>query len=106
MTVLVEQGIPGTAIYLAITVWAALRLKRLKALDRAHLPASLGLYRAAIGGALASILVAGQIADFLRLEVTIWCIVMLLVVSRLAKDAVHSGTEPAVISREIVTEPR
>jgi O-antigen ligase len=104
MTVLVEQGIVGTVIYLAIIVWSAVRLKRLKALDRVQLPTSLGFYRAAIGGALVSLFVAGQFADLLRLEVAIWCLVLLVAVTRFAKEAMPSGSDRAEISTGFSTE--
>ena len=88
MSLIVEQGIIGTAIYIAMAAWALLRLLQLKARDSSGLPASLGLYRAAIGGSLANLFVTGQFADFLRLEITIWLLVLLVIVSQLAQDAV------------------
>ena len=101
MTVLVEQGIPGTIIYIVLAAWAAIRLRKLKSWDSRDPPTSLGLHRAAIGGALTSILVAGQFADYIKLEVTIWCIVLLVVISRLTKDAISNESDVATVRSEI-----
>ena len=84
MTVIVEQGIIGTMIYAALALWVAGTLLRLKSLDVWHTQHSLAIYRTGIGAALVSLFVGGMFADYLRLEITIWCLVLLVAVSRLA----------------------
>lgn len=91
MSLVVEQGIIGTTTYLLLAAWIALKLRWLKKLDRLGLPTSLGLYRAAIGGSFVSLFVAGQFADFLRLEIAVWCLALLVIVLHLAKVAVGDG---------------
>lgn len=91
MSLIVEQGIIGTTIYVLIILWVALKLRWLKKADRLGSPSSLGLYRAALGGAFVSLFVAGQFADFLRLEITVWCLALLGIVLHLTEAAVRDS---------------
>lgn len=93
MAVLVDQGFPGLLLYVIGVLWVAKTLHRLKMLDRLDLPAELGLYRAAIGAALAAAFVSGQFSNFLKAEVQIWLIALLAVVWSLAQSAVVESTD-------------
>lgn len=106
MSLIVEQGIVGSALYGMLMLWAMYRLVRMKALDRYGLPPSLGLYRAAIGGALANMAVAGMFFDALRLEVTIWFVILLVIVSQLANEAIAKVEQGAPVAAPEETGPR
>jgi O-antigen ligase len=105
MTLLVEQGILGAMMYFSLMIWAAIRIIRLKSLARKRNSDSLGLMICAIGGALASLLVAGQFADLLRLEVTIWCLVLLAIVSQNAANDRSGASKLEVKSENSIKPP-
>ncbi len=98
MSLLVEHGIPGLLLYLAVIIWALQTLRRLRAPPGQELSQELELYRTVVGGALVSVLCAGMFADYLKAEVLYWCLALVAVISELARrDApVTSETEPAV----------
>ncbi len=85
LAVLVEQGIPGALMFLAAVLWAARSLLRLRRADKAGLPATLGAYRAAAGAGLVVVLVAGLFVDYLKAEVQVWCLAILLSLERIVE---------------------
>ena len=103
MSAFVEQGIPGAVMWLWLWLWIALALRRAKergtdadATERATLAA-------AIGGGLAMVFVAGQFVDYLKVEIQLWLLVLLVVVLQLRRSAategataVAPGTKPAL----------
>ena len=72
LTALVEQGLPGAAMYTALLGWlvaAALRIRRLGKLHHDHELTTLG---ASLCAALVVVFVAGTTADYLTKEVQFW----------------------------------
>ncbi|MBR9912437.1 MAG: hypothetical protein GYB33_19015 [Gammaproteobacteria bacterium] len=84
MAILGEQGIPGAIIWLGLMFWVWRTLVRLKALDKQGLPEEFAMYRAAFGGALIVVAVAGLFSNYFRAEVQVWALVSLLILERLA----------------------
>jgi O-antigen ligase len=74
---LVDQGVPGAVLLLSLYAWAFFTVRRLRRLDGLGLPAQLGLHRAALGAALASLVVSGLFLNLLKTEVQIWLIALL-----------------------------
>lgn len=95
MAVLVDQGYPGLLAYLALHIWAGIILLRLRSLDKRGLPEQLGLYRAAIGAALSACFLSGQFSNFLKAEVQIWLLALLVVVAQLSERAVEKHEQSA-----------
>jgi len=93
MTVLVDQGILGILIVSVLCAAVISSLRRLKAMDRKNLSNRLGLYGTMLGGALASILAAGMFAQYIKAEVLIWCIGLLVILNRLAAEDVKRSGE-------------
>lgn len=106
MTLLVEQGLIGFGIFFGCCWWAVKRLREVKLMDRDGLPDSLGLLNAAIGGALTCIFVSGQFADLLRLEVIIWCLMLLVIVLRLSRSALKVDAVPGSTGKHKYTGNR
>ncbi len=77
MSVIAEHGIIGLIIWLSLLWWIWRSLLRLKALDASGLPETYGTCRAAIGGALTCVLVAGLFTDYLKSEVWVWSLALL-----------------------------
>lgn len=98
MSVLVDQGLPGIVLLTVLGVSVVRILRRLTKMDATGLPPNLGLYRAMIGGALATAFGAGMFAQNLKAEVLIWNLALLAAVWDLAK---HSSPvkDPAVAKR-------
>ena len=74
---LVDQGVPGAILLLSLYYWVGLSLLRLKRLDAQGLPPLLGIYRAAIGTALASCFISGLFLNLLKLESQVWLLALL-----------------------------
>jgi hypothetical protein len=82
---LVDQGFPGAILLMSLYFWVGLSLIRLRRLDTQGLPELLGIYRAALGTALASCFVSGLFLNLLKTEVQVWLLALLaslVVVSR------------------------
>lgn len=75
-TALVEQSIPGAAVYFVFILWGLRAVFRIRARQRVdvamHLP-----YGGAAAAALAVVLVAGLFTDYLMAEVQIWMAALL-----------------------------
>jgi len=114
MSVLVDQGLPGILLF-SLIAWTCLKLLvRLKWMDKEGLPLEFGLYRTMIGGALGTVIGAGMFAQYLKAEVLVWCIVLLVVLWRLclqeqeriqeeqsrAQSAPASTRAPALVKRQ------
>jgi len=93
MAVLVDQGIPGAILFIALHIWGVISLLRLKFLDKLGLPVSLAIYRAMLGTALASLFVSGQFLNLLKAEVAIWLIALLAVLNNLCYKAIPIETQ-------------
>ena len=77
MAILVDQGIPGTLIFILLALWAAARLLYLRSLDKAGLPPMLGALRASVGASLVAYIVSGLFVNLLKSEVALWLMAML-----------------------------
>jgi O-antigen ligase len=91
MSTLVDQGFVGTLLYLGMVLYAWRALRRLRKLDAQGLPASLGTYRAAAGGALMAVFAAGMFASYLKAEVQIWCLAMVPALLEIAQRTLAAG---------------
>jgi O-antigen ligase len=96
MTTLVEQGIPGMALFVWLSLWTLLAILRMRRLDAHHGDPNLTTLAGAIGGALAVIFVAGNTADFLLAEVQFWLFATLVSILHFA--AMRSTGERPVAS--------
>jgi hypothetical protein len=96
MTALVEQGIPGAALFVWLTLWTLLALLRLRGLEVQNGDPNLMTLTGAIGGALAAIFVAGNATDFLLAEVQFWLFATLVSILHFA--AIGSTGERPVAS--------
>ena len=85
--ILVGQGIPGGICLIAIFIWIARELIRLKSLDSRGLSIELGLYRAAIGGSLTAYFVSGQTGNYLKAEIWVWLIALLAALSAISVNS-------------------
>ena len=85
LSVLVEQGVPGALLFFAAVIWTVNALRRLRKLDAVGFPPTLGAYRAAAGAGLVVVLVGGLFVDYLKVEIQIWCLAILLSLLRIAE---------------------
>lgn len=77
LTALVEQGLLGAFLYLAMWLWVIRTLIKLKAAFKADEDPERLVITAAIGGALIMVFVAGQFVDYLKAEIQVWCMILL-----------------------------
>ena len=91
LAVLVDEGIFGLIILVALLGWSTVRLCSLKRLDRYGLPASIGTYRAGIAAGLIAYIVAGQFGNFITAEVGIWLLAMVAATDALPSVQVCRG---------------
>lgn len=90
LSVLIDQGLPGIALFALLAVTVIKMLRKLKVMDSQGLPENLGLYRTMIGGSLFAIIGAGMFAQYLKAEVQIWSLVLLVILWQLAHSAVST----------------
>ena len=99
MTLLVEQGLPGAAFYILWLLW----LMRISLLLRKRLREETGLMPYAFAGALAclgAIVVGDQFVDYLKFEIRVWFIAILLVLVRLTEPELTRRLESEVPALE------
>ena len=92
MTIVVEHGIPGIVLMVALFCWMVVKLQSMKSLDKAGLPFEYGLCRAGVGAAMGSLLVAMQFVDYMRVETVMWCVILVAVLAKLLPAAVTSAS--------------
>ena len=85
MSMLVEHGAPGAAIYLIMLILIAKRVQMLFSRIR-HTPGFVAAMLPAVAGSLAAIFVADMFVPYMRFEVRIWFICLLLVLWRFQND--------------------
>lgn len=95
MTALVEQGAPGAVIFAGFWIWAYRTCGRLKRTQEGKNTQAVNLV-AAIGGALAAVLVSGMFVDYLKAEVQVWFFALLaslsaILASRISRPAATTG---------------
>lgn len=89
MSVLVDQGIPGVLIA-AVGGFAVLgALRRVGRFDANRSHPELGLMRAAICASLASIFVSGMFTNYLKAEVLLWMMALLVSLTQLVERMEH-----------------
>jgi len=86
LTLLVEQGVVGGAFAVLFVIWLIRTSLRLRNCVPTHATVLLGVYPAAFA-ILTAVLVADVFVDHLKMEVRIWYIAVLLVISSLAKNS-------------------
>ena len=91
MTLLVEQGVPGAAFYFAYLIWSYRTLARTWRLSRTN-AGFLGAVFPAVAAVLGSIFIGDMFVDFLKHEVRIWFIALLVVVAELLRKHVPEVT--------------
>jgi len=91
MTALVEQGIPGIVLFVALIWWAFRTLQKIRRSDP-DFQSGLAPYQAAIGGALAAVLVSGMFADYLKMEIFYWNIALIAVLFDIVKRRDLAGS--------------
>ena len=77
MTALVEHGIVGAVLYVWLTLWGAMAIVRVKALQRRGVSAELTGPAAACCAGIAVVWSAGQFTDYLHAEVQFWLLAAL-----------------------------
>ncbi|MCZ6771965.1 MAG: O-antigen ligase family protein [Proteobacteria bacterium] len=85
LSVLVDQGIPGIIMALAMILVVLSLIRKFKKLDDQGLSRELGLYRAAIGATLAAVLTSGMFTNYLKAEIQLWSLALLVAVYELGK---------------------
>jgi O-antigen ligase len=83
MSLLVEQGLPGAALYILLAMWvfkSTLELRRRLRVDSGILSQSC----AAVAAALAAIFVGDLFVDYLKLEVRTWLLALLMALIKLS----------------------
>ncbi|MGQ0652117.1 MAG: O-antigen ligase family protein [Betaproteobacteria bacterium] len=96
MTVLVEQGVPGVILFFALVFWVASTLLRLRSKAIREDDALLMIHAGAIAGVLAVVFVGGLFADFAKVEVQIWMIALLAVISQAQRAGVVTAARETV----------
>lgn len=85
MTTLVDQGVPGIVLALAACIAVLRAARELNRNQRATDNTSIGFYRAAICSSLASIFVSGMFTNYLKAEVQLWMIALLVACVHIAQ---------------------
>jgi hypothetical protein len=85
MSILVEQGLPGMAVFAGLGLWFIGAMARLRSLARAGTDDFASITGAGIAAALAAVVVSGLFVDYIKAEVQIWCAALLSVLLWLAR---------------------
>ena len=85
LTVLVDQGIPGITLLVIGLFSMAGTMIRLKRLDSCGPNATLALMNAAICGSLVAVAVSGMFTNYLKAEVQLWLIALLVASSEIVR---------------------
>lgn len=98
MTMLVDHGIPGAILYLAMLAWLFTTIRKLgwEARRRDGFPA---LVLPGLAAVMVAITVAEQFGQYPRLEVRIWFISLIIAYSQLLRQAYASDVSPALEAR-------
>jgi len=99
MTTLVEQGIPGAALFVWLTLWTLLALLRMRGLEMQHGDPNITTLAATIVSALAVIFVTGNTADFLLAEVQFWLFATLVSILQFATMGSTGANGPSQAAR-------
>lgn len=80
MSVVVEQGLPGVAIFGGLGLWFIAAILRMRRLARAATDEFTSIMGAGVAAALMAVVVSGIFVDYVKAEVQIWCAALLSVV--------------------------
>jgi len=92
MSLLVEQGVIGALMYFSLALWAAFKVFSVARLVK-NTQGDLSSYFPAIAGVVVITIVGDLFVDYLKLEVRIWFIALLLIVARMAREQ-STATQP------------
>ncbi len=95
MAILVDHGFPGAVIFVVFLVWVVGFLWRLNLLAKKTPNLQLHLYAAAIGPALIACFTAGQFTNFLKAEVQVWLVALMVVLYNLCSESVAENRDVA-----------
>ena len=90
LAVLVDQGIPGVILYLALLVWVAVSLIRLRPAVFTGTHKNLSVFRGALASSFAVVLVSGQFINLLKFEMTVWLFAILAVLQSFPRESISS----------------
>ncbi|HXX74404.1 MAG TPA: O-antigen ligase family protein [Nitrospiraceae bacterium] len=90
MAVLVDQGLPGAIMFILLITWFTVSFVHLKSLDDKGLAPLLGMYRVALGCSFVSWFVAGQFSNFMKAEVWIWILALLVALTRVSHESIKN----------------
>jgi O-antigen ligase len=103
LTALVEQGLEGAILYVALVIWIIRAGARMRRQNGTNSDPELTSLAAAITGALTVVIVSGNTADFLLVEVQFWMLALLAsaLAFKGAADRAPAGDQkkPAPIGR-------
>jgi O-antigen ligase len=91
---LVEQGVPGAALFLALVVWLLATIWRVRGMRRREDDPELVMLAAGLCAGLVVVLVAGLATDYLVTEVQFWLFALLVSAMRLLQTANRPAAEP------------
>lgn len=86
MAVLVEQGIPGSLLFISLQCWIWITLFKLKSSLKRNQNNILSCYIAATGTSLMAVFVCSQFISAMNAEVQFWLIALLAVLIKLEKE--------------------
>ena len=95
MTTLVEQGVPGAAMFIALVLWLAVASWRVRSWNGPRDDPELTTLAASICGALVVVFVAGIATDFLLAEVQFWMFAAAVCAIQMRQALVSPATQPA-----------
>ncbi len=104
LTALVEQGVLGAVLYVALATWGVLTVRRLKRAQRSDSDPLLAMLGAASCGALATVFVAGLFTDYLMAEVQVWMFALLLALLQIRQARLQPSptAQPTVVVQAVV----
>lgn len=85
MTLLVEQGIPGAIMYFMMVLWAVANVLSVSRACK-RVEGSIPMIFPAVAAIVLVTIVGDLFVDYLKLEVRIWFIALLLVIARMARS--------------------
>jgi O-antigen ligase len=101
MAILVDHGFLGAVLFIVFLVWAIGALWRLNLLAQQTHNLQLHLYAAAIGPALIACFVSGQFSNFLKAEVQVWLVALMVVLCNLCSESVAESTGDIAVEAKV-----
>lgn len=98
MSALVEQGVPGAILFIALWWWWFRAVLKLRSCAD-QMPTELAGMAAGVAGGLCVLLVAGMFVDYLKAEIQIWLFVMLTIVLQFATQVPVTESRSSSLAR-------